>query len=335
MDNKNNKNEDIYSSLKGYFPDEYDMSPEELEKTIETENKERNIALGMTDPHRSSVPVPKAAAENPEETATAEEAPIEEPEDIMPEVFSPEEEVFEQIPDVQIADRNNDLLEGYDSLDSLFEELEAEKPESEEAEAIDTDKLTGDVKARKVVDWFFDFLEVFTICMACIIVFFSFVARLTRVDGKSMNDTLQNGEYLLVSDLFYEPAVGDIVVLQNTSLSTEQLRNPLVKRVMAVGGETIRISIDGTVSVTGADGEVRQLDQSFIKKEPYQNRIGEQTVVVPEGYVFVMGDNRNNSTDSRDSRVGLVDERCIFGKAYFRVLPLGSITAFKNPYTGK
>ena len=168
--------------------------------------------------------------------------------------------------------------------------------------------------------------------MACIILTFTFIARLTKVDGHSMDDTLNDGQYLVVSNMFYTPKVGDIVVLQNTSLDYTSLREPLVKRIIAIGGQTVDIALDGTVTITEEDGSSHVLEQTFIKNEVYN---GAPThCEVPEGYVFVMGDNRNGSTDSRDYRVGIVDERCVFGHALFRILPFNEMTVFHNPYDG-
>ena len=144
-----------------------------------------------------------------------------------------------------------------------------------------------------------------------------------------MNDTLVEGQFLIISNLAYDPTPGDIVVLHNVSLSVDQLREPLVKRIIAVGGQTVRIAEDGTVTITETDGSSHKLEQSFIKNEPYYKEPGEY--VVPEGYVFVMGDNRNGSTDSRDPRVGIIDERCICGRAILRLFPFDKFTVFENP----
>lgn len=401
---KNQKNDDIYSSLKGYFPERYDMTPDELEDDIEEKKKEREIALGMTDPRRTHTASPKSQKEttgiisfyeqkhtskqHDEVTEAKETEPSEPEEDNIPEleeITAPESEeeihtpesvtvpadeepiITEDIGDISEEDIDNDeaivhdtivfvndapenegwgqaipvedefegeneLLAGQDTLDVLFDELEAGVP-TDSPEKSDNTPSEAEKRKLKVIDWFFDFLEVFTVCMACIILFFSFGARLTMVDGESMEDTLLDGQYLVVSDLFYKPAAGDIVVLQNTSLEYELLREPLVKRIIAVGGETIRVSYDGKVTITDKYGNNKTLDQSFTKKEPYLRT--ESYCEVPEGYVFVMGDNRNNSTDSRDPRVGLVDERCIFGKAYMRLLPFDTFTVFENPYSEK
>lgn len=352
MNNSQGKDK-IYDQLKGYFPAEYDLTPEELEKEIELENKKREIALGMM---RTRLTPEREICETENETSDAEvietaddrkikNDPSPTPEMstlIMPAVGAHTETekindaataVFSAVKMTEVKDipeaedvTENELLCHYEPLDNLFTELEDDTVSS-------TPLLNEDTKLRKTADWLFDFLEVFSICIACIIVVFALMFRLTRVSGESMEDTLFDKEYLVVSDMFYEPKAGDIVVIQNTSLTHELLKEPLVKRVIAVGGETVEVFSNGMVSVTKSDGSTEVLDQHFTKKEPYSGISGKYEV--PEGYVFVMGDNRNHSTDSRSPLVGLVDERCIFGKALVRILPFDAFTVFENPYTDK
>lgn len=326
-------NNDPYDELKGYFPEGLDLSPEELEKEIATENKQCDIALNMT--------APKTSAEGlePEEKvfeSLAANDDVSQSNEDDEEALSNEIDDYSEcgnqnaengieepwIPPVAKDVTENELLNKYESLDELLDELESNTEDIEEKNKED--------KLMKAAGWTFDFLEVFAVCMACIILIFTFFARLTKVDGPSMENTLHDGQYLIISDFAYTPKAGDIVVLQNTSVSEERLRNPLVKRIIAVGGQTIDITSNGKVTVTDSDGTIRELDQSFTKNEPYMR--SEYHCVIPEGYVFVMGDNRNDSTDSRDPRLGVVDERCIFGRALFRVLPFGEFAAFSNPY---
>ena len=150
----------------------------------------------------------------------------------------------------------------------------------------------------------------------CIIVFV-FIFRIVDVSGDSMNPTLLNGDKLVVSDVFYKPKQGDIVIFRKDEYKAEAL----VKRVIATEGQTIEIDFDrGRVYV---DGEL--LDEPYIA-EPTHNQLdfqGPQTV--PEGCVFVMGDNRNASSDSRRAQIGMVDERLIVGKVLLRVFPFDSI----------
>ena len=365
---------DPYAELKGYFPEEYDLSPDELEKTIREEENKQRIALGMTQSpptYTAKFAAVTPAAQKPqngEEEIKAVEPQVAqikadaapktefvegtEPEasktesdeaegvetftdiDETPDAAeAPADTAEESLDEVPYAEdvTDNELLNKYPSLDELLSELEnsgessEDGAESADGEAEETDGL------RKKVNWFFDFLEVFSICMACIILTFTFAARLTRVDGHSMDDTLSDGQYLVVSNLFYTPTPGDIVVLQNTSLNQPVLKEPLVKRIIAVGGQTVDIALDGTVTITEKDGTSYELDQSFTKDEEY--KAAPTHCEVPEGYVFVMGDNRNGSTDSRDYRVGIVDERCIFGRALVRIIPVGEFTVFHNPYS--
>lgn len=163
---------------------------------------------------------------------------------------------------------------------------------------------------QETYEWIQCFMAALMIC----VLLFVYVVRLVEVIGSSMNPTLFNGEKLVVSDVFYEPKVGDIVIFKTDSYDPDKA---LVKRVIAVEGQTVNIDFDkGIVYV---DGE--EIHEDFIS-ELTTNKIdfiGPKEV--PENCVFVMGDNRNASIDSRDSRIGMVDKRLILGKAYYIMFP--------------
>ena len=164
----------------------------------------------------------------------------------------------------------------------------------------------------------FDWVEAGMVAVACVVLVFTFAVRLAGVDGDSMNPTLYNRDRLLITRLFYTPQQGDIVVVTKPTHRNE----PLIKRVIATGGQTVDIDfVSHTVIV---DGVV--LDEEHYIAEPTAQQYDlsfPQTV--PEGCVFIMGDNRNHSWDSRDSEVGMVDERYILGKVIYRVLPYRSM----------
>ena len=191
---------------------------------------------------------------------------------------------------------------------------------------------------RQIIDTAYDFVEMLGAITVIIILCFSFVVRLNVVDGPSMEETLHTGEYLVVSDLFYTPTRGDIIVLQSPEAS-ESYRKPLVKRVIATAGQTVAIEIEtGNVFV---DGEPVEEPYRNLPGKPSQMYGGHMTVkdgyasvTVTECHVFVMGDNRNNSADSRLNGIGLIDERCIVGKVLARVFPFDKMTTFKNPFSG-
>ncbi len=185
----------------------------------------------------------------------------------------------------------------------------------------------GGVKFLKLI---FDIIEMLTLAVIVVLFVFSFCTRLCRVDGRSMNNTLQNGEMLLTTNIFYEPKQGDVVVFH---LSNEYYEQPLVKRVIATEGQTVKLNfVTGEVTVDGklldegyifVDGGLYQVKQEFdrqyVFKEPDGDLYFEATV--PEGHIFVMGDNRNHSTDSRSTLVGFVDKDCVLGKAFLRIKP--------------
>lgn len=169
----------------------------------------------------------------------------------------------------------------------------------------------------------FEWLQMFLGCVLAAIVLFNCLARLTLVDGSSMDDTLQHGELMLIWALGYQPKQGDIVVLNKTAQVTDELLHSraIVKRVVATGGQTVDIDYGaGLVYVDGVP-----LDEPYIKEEmfrPTHPMMQETHWEVPEGSIFVMGDNRNHSTDSRHQQLGPVDEDYVLGKVVLALWPL-------------
>ena len=182
----------------------------------------------------------------------------------------------------------------------------------------------------------YGFIEIICISVVVVILLFTFVARLSTVEGTSMTDTLQNGDKLVVSNLFYTPKTGDIVVFQQ---SDGYFSEPLIKRVIAAGGQQVRIDFENwTVYVDGIalkeDDYVKRRTVTMTYKTEfykyYANLLDETgTMVIPEGKLFVLGDNRNGSADSRFPGVGLVDRSDVMGRVLFRLFPISAFGAVK------
>ena len=154
-----------------------------------------------------------------------------------------------------------------------------------------------------------------------LVLVFSLFFRIIQVDGESMVPTLQNGDKLIVWGAGYEPQRGDVVIVD----SYTAYGKPLVKRVIARGGDVVNIDYQaGTVSV---NGEI--LQEAYIAEPTYLGYDVTFPYTVPEGTVFVMGDNRNASLDSRSSYVGCIDERDILGKVLLCFLPFSDFGVVK------
>lgn len=179
---------------------------------------------------------------------------------------------------------------------------------------------------RSFISNLIDYAEVFVFSICVVILLFTFVARICQVKGPSMQKTLYDGETLVVSDLFYEPKREDIIVFHQTGTYNE----PIVKRVIAVGGETVDINFDTMeIKITDKNGETFLLDEEAYRYLDTGNYIIRSSylypIEVPEGMLFVLGDNRNHSSDSRHYSIGLVDERRVLGKVIFRLSPIDKI----------
>lgn len=179
---------------------------------------------------------------------------------------------------------------------------------------------------------FLEYLEILVLSVCAVLIIFTFGVRLCRVNGDSMNKTLLHGEMLLTTNMTKaEP--GDIIVFHQTSDTVDQFNEPLVKRVIATEGQTVKINyrthevfVDGVLLeedyVAFLNSQGMDINLMIPVNDHYYDantRIFEATV--PDGCYFVMGDNRNNSADSRFSAIGFVDERRVLGKVICRLKP--------------
>lgn len=164
---------------------------------------------------------------------------------------------------------------------------------------------------RELYEW----VQALVCSVLTVVILFTFVIRLIGVDGRSMVPTLQHGDRLLVlnSMLYDDYKYGDIVVLRKETF----MQDPIVKRVIATEGQ--KVDIDFANGCVYVDDEL--LMEDYINELTFLEEGTEFPLTVPENSVFVMGDNRNHSSDSRDSRLGTVDTRYVIGKAVFLAFP--------------
>lgn len=192
-----------------------------------------------------------------------------------------------------------------------FDEIFSEDiPERSSAET-DTIQLNK----SEIVSTIFDWMGSLFIALVCVLVVMTFVFRVIDVDGQSMEPTLIDTDKVVITNLFYTPHQGDIVVISHG----EAYEKPLVKRVIATAGQDLNIDFDtGKVYVDG-----KLLDEPYIQGTTIRGDIPPDEIngVIPEGKVFVMGDNRVISLDSRYYEVGLIDESSIIGKAQLDIIP--------------
>ena len=200
---------------------------------------------------------------------------------------------------------------------------EASAGEQNQAENPQSTPEKGKAKKKKntlkeIRDW------VLSLAAALLVVFLvrSYVFTIIRVDGSSMYPTLYDGDLVLAWRLNYQPETGDVVIVHK---ETDVIHENIVKRVIATGGQTVELDYDqNAVYVDGV-----RLEEGYINLEeadPMEIRGDVVSIDVPEGSIFVMGDNRNHSTDSRFTvELGIVDEGYIIGKGLFVFFPFNHL----------
>ena len=182
-------------------------------------------------------------------------------------------------------------------------------------EALNPNEAPVEEKVSFKLDLFY-WTQTLVTVLITLILLFALVGRVIEVKGSSMVPTLHEGDLMLLQSIGYTPKQGDVVVLRKASFMTD----PIVKRVIATGGQ--RVTIDYGSSTVYVDGV--PLDEPYINEIMVSPASPEMSIFdaeVPEGSIFVRGDNRNHSSDSRHINLGTVDERYILGKALWVVFP--------------
>ncbi len=188
---------------------------------------------------------------------------------------------------------------------------------------IDMEKLVKKENSlyNRAAEYIYSVLSYLLICMLAVFVAFTFFFRLAVVDGASMYPTLNTGDRIIISNFLYSPDYGDIIAINKESAA----ESSMIKRVIGLPGDTVSINFE-THLIT-VNGKVVYEDYEVWEpiSEAYDMTFPSDTVTVPENSVFVLGDNRNNSIDSRHETVGFIHLDEINGKALFRIYPIGKI----------
>lgn len=196
----------------------------------------------------------------------------------------------------------------------------------------ETQEIKSPEKKKSLKADLIEIIESTFITVFVIVLIFTYLLHPVNVVGSSMEPTLYENDRIFMSTLTMNLSYGDIVIVNNDAaylfdetgklykkeIPNSQLNECIIKRVVACGGQTVDINFDtGVVTVDG-----KALDEPYIKA-PTRSNQGAFTypITVPEGYYFVMGDNRNNSSDSRNPDVGFIEADQIYGKAILKYSP--------------
>lgn len=198
-------------------------------------------------------------------------------------------------------------------LEDLEKKKETEKP-AVQKEAVKKEK-------KSITKLVVEFVSIIASSIVAIMLIFTFAFRIVGVNGPSMMNTLLNGDWLLVSAFIPEPERGDIVIVTQPNAFNE----PIVKRVIAVEGDTIDIDFENAEVII--NGKV--IDEPYLSTPTTDDEgAWDYPITLKKGQVFVMGDNRQHSSDSRSPDIGLIDENYILGQVILRFAPIGDFKFF-------
>lgn len=209
-------------------------------------------------------------------------------------------------------------------------------------ENVETNPSETNKSGNKLLGDIVEIIESTLITVFVIVMIFTYILHPVNVVGTSMIDTLQDNDRIFMTTVYTDISYGDIVVIDNDmaylldennniverNIDGSSLKECIIKRVIATGGQTVEIIPEtGDVIVDG-----KTLDEPYIKEKLRNGGVFDYPITVPEGYFFVMGDNRNGSSDSRNPDIGLIKKDQIYGKAVVRYAPLSKFRYLGDSY---
>lgn len=185
------------------------------------------------------------------------------------------------------------------------------------------EETTDNAVKKRFLNMTFDFFDCAVVSVVLVALLFSFIFRIVGIEGGSMENTLIEGDRVIITNLFYTPQNGDIVVISRNynNVNNANTAEPIIKRVIAVEGQTVDIDFQNGIVYVDDDA----IYEPYIKNLTKRAHDVEFPVTVKKDCVFVLGDNREVSLDSRDKQIGMVNKRYILGKAVFRIFPFQKI----------
>ena len=172
---------------------------------------------------------------------------------------------------------------------------------------------------EKLLNNIYEFAAILSMSLIAILIIFTFFFKISTVVGQSMENTLHNGDTVIINAIENDVEYGDVVVISQPNIYSKVL----IKRVIAVSGQTVEFdALTGKMKIDGVE-----IDEPYIKEKMKVTQYMRNSFTVPEGKIFVLGDNRNASADSRDPNVGFIDEHYVLGKVLYRV---GDVELFNS-----